>query len=430
MAGLLDIFGTGGQDVLGLLGGNVGQARDDAQAQALYALAGSLLSGGPTGLSIVKGLQQGQQAYKQAMRGELEDRMTQFQLQEFKRKKEEEDATKRRQAMIDAAVARAYQPGVAAQPAQEIYGEDIMGQRVGEGMTPAVVAQAPRLDLQSIAPALLTSREGRATLGDLVKAQEAMQPKLQTLKEGEQLGYYQDGKFVSVANLPKAKTFKEVDLGNVVVMLDNQGNEVMRFPKGRAPEGPTSLQTIETENGIATFNPRTGALTPVIQEGKPVMGKGAKPTAEQSSAAGYANRMVSANQIITSPEVSSAAPGAGSAIAGAVPFIGDSLKNLSQSPQTQKYAQAARDWIRAKLRKESGAAIGVAEEENEFRTYFPVVGDSAEVIKQKADARELANQGMIMSAGSAYKPIQVKPQTPTDLASMARQELERRRKGP
>lgn len=169
MAGLLDIFGTSGQNTLGLLGGDVGSARDDAQAQALYALAGSLLSGGPTGLSIVRGLQQGQQAYKQAMRGSLEEQLQGVQMQEFLRKRKQEEEALARQQMIDRAVAQAYQPGVAAQPAQEIYGEDIMGQRVGEGMTPAVAAQAPRLDIQSIAPALMASREGRATLADLAK---------------------------------------------------------------------------------------------------------------------------------------------------------------------------------------------------------------------------------------------------------------------
>ena len=169
MAGLLDMFGTSGQGTLGLLGGDVGSARDDAQAQALYALAGSLLSGGPTGLSIVRGLQQGQQAYKQAMRGSLEEQLQGVQMQEFLRKRKQEEEALARQQMIDRAVAQAYQPGVAAQPAQEIYGEDIMGQRVGEGMTPAVAAQAPRLDIQSIAPALMASREGRATLADLAK---------------------------------------------------------------------------------------------------------------------------------------------------------------------------------------------------------------------------------------------------------------------
>jgi len=142
--------------------------------------------------------------------------------------------------------------------------------------------------------------------------------------------------------------------------------------------------------------------------------------------------MVVSNALLSNPAYGLTAPGATSAIAGTVPFIGESLKNISQKPETQQYTQAARDWIRAKLRKESGAAIGAAEEENEFRTYFPVVGDSPQVIRQKAQARDLATQGMITSAANAYKPPElpklpeVKAQ-PTDLRSLALEELKRRR---
>lgn len=198
MASLLDMFGTGGTQTLGLLGGDIESARNDAQAQALYALAGSLLSGGPTGLSIARGLQQGQQAYKQAMRGALEEQLQGVQVSDLLRKRKQEEEALARQQMIDRAVARAYQPGAAAQPAQMVEEE---GRYLGE--TPAVAAQAPRLDIQGIAPALMASREGRATLADLMKAQEVMQPKLQTLKPGEQIGFVQDGKFTSVAELPK-----------------------------------------------------------------------------------------------------------------------------------------------------------------------------------------------------------------------------------
>jgi hypothetical protein len=70
MAGLLDIFGTGGADTMGLLGmsqADIARNRDDAQAQALYALAGRLFQGGNTGQSIAEGLQLGQKAYKGGM---------------------------------------------------------------------------------------------------------------------------------------------------------------------------------------------------------------------------------------------------------------------------------------------------------------------------------------------------------------------------
>jgi hypothetical protein len=181
MAGLLDIFGSGGTSSLGLLGMSpegIGQARNDAQAQALYALAGSLLQGGQsTGASIARGLQQGQQAYKQAMQGQLQDQLQGFQLQDVLRKRKQEEEALRRQQMIDAAVARAYVPGQAAVEAPTPTGP-ISGAAFGEVSIPAVT---PKLDLQSITPALMASREGRAALAELSKTQEAMMPKYQAV---------------------------------------------------------------------------------------------------------------------------------------------------------------------------------------------------------------------------------------------------------
>ena len=95
MAGLLDIFGTSGADTLGLLGmspADIQRNRDDAQAQALYALAGRLFQGGNTGASIAQGLQQGQQAYKGAIQGNVQDLLQSTQLQEMLRKRKQEES--------------------------------------------------------------------------------------------------------------------------------------------------------------------------------------------------------------------------------------------------------------------------------------------------------------------------------------------------
>ena len=191
MRGLLDIFGTSGTDTLGLLGMSpeaIQRGRDDAQAQALYSLAGSLLSGGPTGLSIVRGLQQGSQAYKNAMQGQVQEQFQGVQVQDLLRKrKQEEEAlalqqqARMRQQMIDRAVAGSFQPAQAAQPAQMVE-ED--GRFMGE--TPAVAGRAAGLDLQSLAPLLMASPEGRRTLGELVASQKALRPETFSLAEGAQ----------------------------------------------------------------------------------------------------------------------------------------------------------------------------------------------------------------------------------------------------
>jgi hypothetical protein len=180
MAGLLDIFGSGGGQTLGLLGmspQDIQRSRDDAQAQALYSLAGRLFQGGNTGQSIAEGLQLGQKAYKSAMDSQLQDQLQGYQMQELLRKRKQEQEALARQAQIDRAVAGSYQP---ARQAQELYGEDMMGQQVGEGVIPA---RAAGLDLQSLAPILQASPEGRKTLAELVASQKALRPETFSLAE-------------------------------------------------------------------------------------------------------------------------------------------------------------------------------------------------------------------------------------------------------
>jgi hypothetical protein len=151
--------------------------------------------------------------------------------------------------------------------------------------------------------------------------------------------------------------------------------------------------------------PGGAALPAMTAEGKPVMGtSGGNPTEAQSNAIGFAQRMERTTGILAPLEAAGSFPATGSAIAGSTPLIGGTMRRAVQSPDVQKYDQAAQDWIRAKLRKESGAAIGKEESANEYATYFPMPQDSPEVIAQKAAARDVATQAMRESAGKFYKP--------------------------
>jgi hypothetical protein len=113
MAGLLDIFGSSGTDSLGLLGmsaDDIKRARDDAQAQAMYALAGRLFQGGNTGQSIAQGLQMGQQAYKQAMNEQLGDKLQKIKLQELIRQQQEAQQAQKDKALARQIFAKGFQP--------------------------------------------------------------------------------------------------------------------------------------------------------------------------------------------------------------------------------------------------------------------------------------------------------------------------------
>ena len=175
MAGLLDIFGTGGADTMGLLGmsqADIARNREDAQAQALYALAGRLFQGGNTGQSIAEGLQLGQKAYKGGMQETLQNQLQNVQLADMIRKRKLEQQQLAEQQRIQGVI-----QGAVTKP-QEMYGEDMMGQRVGEGMT------APRFDLQRAMPQLMSSPEGRKALSELVASEKAMRPDTFSLAEG------------------------------------------------------------------------------------------------------------------------------------------------------------------------------------------------------------------------------------------------------
>lgn len=194
MAGLLDIFGTGGTQTLGLLGmspEDVQTARDDAQAQALYGLAARLFQGGNTGASIAEGLQQGQKLYKSALQNQMQEQLQGVQVQDLLRKRQLEQQALARQAAVDAAVARSYQPAVQAAPAMYYGQETQLPIRDDQGnlmpfATAPVEARAAGIDFQSLTPALMATPEGRKTLTDLAAAQKAIRPETFTLAEGAQ----------------------------------------------------------------------------------------------------------------------------------------------------------------------------------------------------------------------------------------------------
>jgi hypothetical protein len=136
-------------------------------------------------------------------------------------------------------------------------------------------------------------------------------------------------------------------------------------------------------------------------------------TEGQNLSSGFANRMVASNAITDQLEELQAEgkaqvfPTKTTSTAAGVPFVGGFLQRKTMSPEQQQYKQAADNWIRANLRKESGAAIPPDEMQLEYETYFPVVGDEPAVIEQKKEARRITTEAMIKNAGPVYKPQDV-----------------------
>jgi hypothetical protein len=253
--------------LLGMSQADIARNREDAQAQALYALAGRLFQGGNTGQSIVEGLQQGQKAYRGGMQDTLQSQLQNVQLADMIRKRKLEQQQLAEQQRIQSVI-----QGAVTKP-QEIYGEDIMGQRVGEGMT------SGGFDLARAAPQLMGSAEGRKTLAELVAANKAMRPEGYTLGEGQiryEIGA--DGKPVSVATgAPKKE--KEDIAGDVkearqVLGIMTPVNEMTmteralvrayidRKDAGKAPKVAIDLndKTAVNKQQLATVNQWQGTL--------------------------------------------------------------------------------------------------------------------------------------------------------------------------
>ncbi len=82
------------------------------------------------------------------------------------------------------------------------------------------------------------------------------------------------------------------------------------------------------------------------------------------------------------------------------------LGMIGVEPLAQQFHVAAQNWVAAQLRRESGAAIAASEYADALLQYFPVVGDSKEVLDQKRALRETATRGMIQASGmDAFKSI-------------------------
>ena len=126
----------------------------------------------------------------------------------------------------------------------------------------------------------------------------------------------------------------------------------------------------------------------------------------QGVAAGFADRMVASEQILSDPAIVKAMTDPVEQGKGSVPF---GVGNFIVSKEYQMAEQAKRDFINSILRRESGAVISPSEFENAAQQYFPQPGDSPEVIAQKKRNRDIALAGIQRAAGPNYNPATLSP---------------------
>ncbi len=161
---------------------------------------------------------------------------------------------------------------------------------------------------------------------------------------------------------------------------------------------PKTGQPILAQIGSnGTVRPVSGVLPgPTARDARP-------PTEGQLAGAGFLQRMTAAEDELNALRNAGYKPESNLrdyATAGEGPLL-----NWAASSRGQHNRQQQEDWVRAKLRKESGAVIGADEMDREIKTYFPQPGDSKDVIDSKARSRQRAIEQMRITAGRAAEEM-------------------------
>ena len=223
----------------------------------------------------------------------------------------------------------------------------------------------------------------------------------------------------------KAKPVLDAKGMPVMVTLPNTNKRVIKMDDGTFGDGGTipepktptpakqpRLQQVVDATGTYIVNLDTGETKPILINGKPVVKKPEAPSGEESNAAGFLLRMQDATKLLDTYEGKGKPSVVTSSVSG-VPFVGGVLERGAQTPEQQQYKNAALAWIRAKLRKESGAAIGADEAAQEYQNYFPVINATKDVIEQKRSLRQSAMDEMRISSGkAAVKVDEARPKIP------------------
>lgn len=214
---------------------------------------------------------------------------------------------------------------------------------------------------------------------------------------------------------------------------DRFREESLRLQKAAAARADADKYTIK-EGVDANGNPvfyrfkTTGAegviptgASPSTDGGNPFMsGPQGKLTENEGKAQGFADRMISAEGILSGRAAEtgigpvtpgrdvegSGLVGRGTEAAASVPGVGR-FANYSQTKEYQQFKQARDNFINAQLRRESGAAISPDEYKKADAQYFPIPGDSPEVIEQKRQNRADAVRAMGREGGRFYRPSAV-----------------------
>lgn len=390
------------------------QLGQQAQTAGLLNLASALFAAGgpsPVRQGLGTAFAQGIPAYTQGVQGTYEQGVNAMllreKIQEMRRKQAEEEAIRKFLPQIYQAPTPTTQEAIVSEQ-----GTDYLT-RPG---TPGGINYDALRQLMLVSPERGAKiAEGLKSLQPKTSVQSIFNEKGQEVKVryNEETGEY------SPLGGAKAEPFVQVDRGNVIELRRPSGEVVGTVQKGAAPTAPSYTMT---DYGV--LNTKTGQVfQPTDAQGKPiVIDQSAKATEGERLSSGFYMRMADATSTfkqkitgadgkpvvkdgkeVTIEDIASRPELVPEFVGAVLPkwMGGQALQQTLTSAVREQYEQAQENWITANLRKESGAVIGPEEMQKEIRKWFPVVGNSPEVIEQKRKARMVAEESMRRNAGRA-----------------------------
>lgn len=290
----------------------------------------------------------------------------------------------------------------------------------GQQLTPAqratILAQAPQYmdgaqrDAMTAAQARLMNMQGKASQDEMTRA-DALRQRFNDPNFVKSLGLSQDqAQALGPAGIQKL--LENQAMANTPDNILDRRVKQAQLAKLSRPEITPEQEAQMRETGAYTARRQLADtmadLTPAQRNELITTGKIndtiKPPNAEQASSQTFLKMMDQAEQNISQVPAMAGADRVDRAL-DSVPFGHGFTSN-----DYQKADQAQRQFIQAWLRKTSGAAISPAEFEAEGRKFFPQPGDGPEVIAQKAEARQAAREGLLMSTSSGFQQNYSPPQ--------------------
>jgi len=276
----------------------------------------------------------------------------------------------------------------------------------GQRMTPkeraTILAQAPQYmdgvqrDAMTAAQARLMNMQGRVAQDELTRT-EALRQKFNDPNYLKSIGLSPE-QAQALGPSGIQKLLENQALANTPDNILERQVKQAQLQKLLTPEQEKPTLVDMPDGGKGMWYPGSTNVVPV--EGT---GQGAKaPTQDQAASAGFVTRMRNANDVMSDPKIAEYGMGVKGTMNRAnssIPIIGNSFVD----PQYQQLDQAQRNFINATLRRESGASISPGEFENARIQYFPQVGDSPEVIKQKELNRQDAIKGVLYATAPQFQ---------------------------